>query len=246
MPLLLIIGSLLFACAYGFNYLDLSTYLGETELFILFAITETGTFPYVLISLSIFCLILLGLQWAQHRNFKKVLLAFILITISIVSTQGIKSVLKDIFQQPRPFVVKLYEREDKIQAFYQLDKAKRAEKILYDARYNGRPDFVLNHWAHETGYSFPSGHTIYAVSIAFLFLIFSRKALLNGIIVFWAILMMYSRVALNMHYPADLMLSIAISLPIHLGIYWLAQQTKLLDLGVDLNKKEIRKNKPFE
>ena len=81
--------------------------------------------------------------------------------------------------------------------------------------------------AAEVGYSFPSGHTIFAASWLMLTVGFmqlmgnksSRAKLLVGFMSLWAILMLVSRLRFGMHYPIDLLISIMIAWLIHLGIF---------------------------
>jgi len=68
---------------------------------------------------------------------------------------------------------------------------------------------VRDHWAHEAGYSFPSGHSFSAMLLATYFLLLGttlsqapwRRARL--LLPIWAILVAWSRVLLGVHRPAD-------------------------------------------
>ena len=77
------------------------------------------------------------------------------------------------------------------------------------------PAWLVHHYENETGYSFPSGHTIFAatwlmLAVGFTQLLgnrsFKAKLLVAGIAV-WGLLMLISRVRLGMHYPIDLLVA---------------------------------------
>jgi len=60
-------------------------------------------------------------------------------------------------------------------------------------------------------FSFPSGHTLIAFTIAFgLYFCFQKKYLLIPIFV-WAFAVAYSRIILGVHYPSDIIASIVIA-----------------------------------
>ena len=70
------------------------------------------------------------------------------------------------------------------------------------------------------GSSFPSGHTLEAFSMAVaLSLLFSKKKLIIPVYV-WAMLVAYSRMALGVHYPSDVLAGIFIGTFIGLSVPW--------------------------
>ena len=77
------------------------------------------------------------------------------------------------------------------------------------------PAWLIHHYENEVGYSFPSGHSIFAatwlmLAVGFTQLLgnrsFKAKLLVAGIAV-WSLLMLISRVRLGMHYPIDLLVA---------------------------------------
>ncbi|MDV3805201.1 hypothetical protein CMU35_08585 [Elizabethkingia anophelis] len=60
--------------------------------------------------------------------------------------------------------------------------------------------------------SFPSGHTVIAFTLAFGFFFSHVQRLYNWLILGWAIIVAYSRLALGAHFPSDVLTSIAIAL----------------------------------
>jgi len=55
------------------------------------------------------------------------------------------------------------------------------------------------------GYSFPSGHTTEVVAFATAALIMIKNTYINTLFVTWAILIAYTRIAMGVHYPFDLL-----------------------------------------
>lgn len=79
------------------------------------------------------------------------------------------------------------------------------------------------------GSSFPSGHTLKAFAMATaLSLLFSRKKIVIPVFV-WAILVAYSRIALGVHYPSDVIAGVVLGT--FLG--WIIPRTsrKILSTG---------------
>lgn len=183
----------------------------------LFVLTETGSTPYALITCVLFMLWLMRLA---RSRYSWLLVGFICAT-SVVGTQAIKEGAKAVFKEPRPFVTQMFQADT--QAFYALPKEEQAVAVLKFVQSDNQ--FVVEHQADELGYSFPSGHTIFAVSWMLMF-----AGLLFGIrgqaVVFaqifailWAGLMLISRLRLGMHYPIDLFVSTLIAWVFHLVIF---------------------------
>ena len=76
------------------------------------------------------------------------------------------------------------------------------------------PQYLRSHWQKETGFAFPSGHTMFAASWALLavgLLWPRRRTLTIAILLVWATGVMGSRLLLGMHWPRDLVVATLIS-----------------------------------
>lgn len=210
-----IIGGLLIAWPFAIAYLPPAPGLQ----FWLYLITESASFPYVLISLGIFSLLLLAFSYRRR-------LVLLLIVLSFGSTQLLKTGLKHAFAEPRPYVVAMYAGDrEKIKDFYGQSRAQRAQLVLEHYKDSDEAAYLVQHRSRETGYSFPSGHSIFAVSQALLFVIVLGfggfwRGLLTLAVTGWAALVMYSRVALAMHYPQDLLWSALLAFVINLLLFF--------------------------
>ncbi|MGX2957030.1 phosphatase PAP2 family protein [Ursidibacter arcticus] len=196
----------------------LDTNLQMSDLdFGLFILTETGSTPYALITCVLF---MLWLMWLTRKRYSWFLVGFICAS-SVVGTQIIKEGAKAVFKEPRPFVTQMFQTET--EGFYALPKVEQEKQVLTFSQ----PDisFVTEHQADELGYSFPSGHTIFAVSwllvfAGFLFGLNGQAVILTQIFaILWAGLMLISRLRLGMHYPIDLFVSTLISWLFHLIVF---------------------------
>ncbi|MEG9490643.1 phosphatase PAP2 family protein [Mannheimia indoligenes] len=189
---------------YGFDYF-------------LFLITETGSVPYAIATCVIFTLLL---AWVVRKRYSLFFVIAVCVA-SMVATQGLKTAMKSTFQEPRPFVSALFE--DKSVDFYKLTREQRglavAEKI------GSQQNFVTAHQAKEVGYSFPSGHTIFAVSWLLLVVGFCLNMRGQAVVfahifaIIWAALMLISRLRLGMHYPIDLFISSLLAFVTNLALF---------------------------
>lgn len=183
----------------------------------LFVLTETGSTPYALITCVLFMLWLMRLT---RSRYSWLLVGFICAT-SVVGTQAIKEGAKAVFKEPRPFVTQMFQADT--QAFYALPKEEQAVAVLKFVQSDNQ--FVVEHQADELGYSFPSGHTIFAVSWMLMFagLLFGVRGqavvFAQIFAILWAGLMLISRLRLGMHYPIDLFVSTLIAWAFHLVIF---------------------------
>ncbi|MDH2998711.1 phosphatidylglycerophosphatase [Pasteurellaceae bacterium LFhippo2] len=192
----------------------------------LYLLTETGSVPYALITCV---LLMLWLMWLTRKHISWFLVGAIC-AISVVGTQGIKTVAKSAFAEPRPYVVQMMGEQS--EQFYELTRDQRA-LIVEERSKDSEHRYAVEHRLHETGYSFPSGHTIFSVSWVLVFV-----GLLSGIkgqavtfakifAVSWSIMMLISRLRLGMHYPIDLFVSTLLAWAFHLVLFiWIVPYLK--------------------
>ena len=185
----------------------------------LYLITQTaGKYGLLPISAGLYAL----LWWTHRRGEARALLLVVLLAIG--STQVAKVLLKPLIAEPRPYIVAMTDADpSRIHAFYAQP---RSERHAYVTRYyadSATPAYLSAHRASETGYSFPSGHSLFATSWALLFAGIigyanRRRYLVSTAVTLWAMLVMTSRVILGLHYPIDLagaiLLACAILLPL--------------------------------
>ncbi|OOH91054.1 phosphatidylglycerophosphatase [Pasteurellaceae bacterium 15-036681] len=199
----------------------------------LYLLTESGSVPYALITCVVF---MLWIMWLTRKHYSWLLVGAIC-AASVIGTQGIKTVAKFAFAEPRPYVVQMMG--ENTEQFYELSRDQRA-LIVEDRSKDSEHRFAVEHRLHETGYSFPSGHTIFSVSWMLVF-----AGLLMGargqavtfakiFVVLWSIMMLISRLRLGMHYPIDLFASTLLAWVFHVILFiWIVphlQTWKLFNL----------------
>ncbi len=184
--------------------------------FILYLVTQTGTAPFYALITTIVLAIWLSMRCKllQHH--------WVLIFLSVLLLQGatqiIKSGIKYAWEEPRPYMSYIAEKEPNLENFYEYSRKERSNIITVAvAEESITPSWLKHHWQKETGYSFPSGHTIFAAIWAFIIAGFltreqdPKRKLYISIITIWAGLMMISRLRLGMHFPIDLFVSTIIA-----------------------------------
>ncbi|PVZ84797.1 phosphatidylglycerophosphatase B [Serratia sp. S1B] len=185
----------------------------EKVLKVLYWVTETVSLPW-----GILTSLLLGgwFLWCLRFRLKPSIGIFMLLMVAMLSGQGIKSVMKEWKQEPRPFVMWLesnYHIDEK--TFYSLPRKERGMLVkeqLQDQQ--DVPVWLINHWQSETGFAFPSGHTLFATTWALLAMVMlwpRRHYKTVTLLMLWAYGVMASRLLLGMHWPKDLMMSVVIS-----------------------------------
>ncbi len=112
--------------------------------------------------------------------------------------------------------------------FYALKRKERA-KLVHEqlAQAQDIPSFLRKHWQKETGFAFPSGHTMFAASWALLAagLLWPRRRWGTiAVLLVWATAVMGSRPALGMHWPLDLIVATLISRLLVTVACWLTQR----------------------
>ncbi|URN97544.1 phosphatidylglycerophosphatase B [Leclercia adecarboxylata] len=192
----------------------------------LFWVTETVTQPWGIITHTLLCGWFL---WCLRFRLRAAVMLFAILAGVIILGQGVKSWVKDRVQEPRPFVVWLEKTHHvPVNDFYNLKRKARGELVKEQlAEEQTIPTFLRKHWQKETGFAFPSGHTMFAASWALLGvgLLWPRRRTLTIIILLvWATGVMGSRLLLGMHWPRDLVVATLISWLLITCATWLAQR----------------------
>lgn len=191
----------------------------------LYFLTETGSSPYALITCALFALIF-GIFFKTRKQW---ILGVIIMAFAVIATQVVKTGLKATFAEPRPYIAYVVEHTGiTTEQFYQESKEEQANRVeAFFVPQGDTPTWLVNHYKHEVGYSFPSGHTIFAATWLLLAVGFReltgtrtfKTNLLIGVLTLWSILMLISRVRLGMHYPIDLLVATLAAWIINLGIF---------------------------
>lgn len=205
----------------------------------LYFLTESGSVPYAIITCGAFALLLMPLFSTR----KQWVLGVIVMAFSVILTQGIKSGLKTLFSEPRPYVVYVAEESRiSVAQFYAQERKQRSDFIdqFYQTKAD-TPSWLKRHYEKEVGYAFPSGHTIFAATWLMLVVGFVQllgvRTLAAKVFVsltsLWAVLMLISRLRFGMHYPIDLFISTLIAFLVHWGIFTFLQKKAIF-----INKKD--------
>ncbi|WP_241622862.1 phosphatase PAP2 family protein [Rosenbergiella australiborealis] len=190
-----------------------SAYQVDSSAYVFYCITQTVSRPW-----GILTSVILGIVLYYCRgSFPQHLPSFIILVLIIVGGgQGIKTLLKPFFAEPRPYVVALMnEMHADPSNFYQHTGYERRQLVSHSSRYwPSIPQWQRNHWQHETGFSFPSGHSFFVAS--WLLLFYSLVAVKRYwpiliVVTLWAWAVMWSRMLLGMHWPRDIIASILIA-----------------------------------
>ncbi|WP_205064430.1 phosphatidylglycerophosphatase B [Pantoea coffeiphila] len=193
---------------------------------ILFWFTETVTRPWGVITSVLLCGWFL---WCLRFRFKPAVFLLAILVGTILVGQYTKSLIKDRVQEPRPYVLWLEKAEGvSNEYFYELKRKQRSHLVEEAVADNTQlPGWLKRHWAFETGFSFPSGHTMFAASWALLGvgLLWPRRRYVTIVLLLsWATLVMGSRLVLGMHWPQDLIVSTLLSWLFITLATWLAQR----------------------
>ncbi|MDY4378304.1 phosphatidylglycerophosphatase B [Pectobacterium brasiliense] len=193
---------------------------------VLFWITETVTSPWGILTSIVLSIWFL---WCLRFRLKPALGLLVIMAMTVLMGQGIKSVIKEWVQESRPYVVwleKNHQVDDSY--FYSLPRKERSELVKTQLQDQTQiPQWLRSHWQFETGFAFPSGHTMFAATWALLGvgLLWARRHYKTVVILMlWASGVMGSRLVLGMHWPQDLVVATLISWLLVVVASWLAQR----------------------
>ncbi|WP_435953968.1 phosphatidylglycerophosphatase B [Dryocola sp. BD626] len=189
-------------------------------------VTETVTQPWGIITHVLLCGWFL---WCLRFRLKAAIMLFAILAAAILIGQTLKSAIKDRVQEPRPFVVWLEKTQHiPTDEFYNLKRKQRSELVKNQlANHPEVPGWLHLHWQKETGFAFPSGHTMFAASWALLgvgLLWPRRRTITIVLLLVWATSVMGSRLLLGMHWPQDLIVATLLSGLLVSLATWLAQK----------------------
>lgn len=188
-----------------------------------FLFTETVTAPWGVLTTAVLAVWFL---WCLRFRLRAALGLLLILLAAVLIGQAIKSGIKSYAQEHRPYVVWLEQNHNIIgHDFYTHSRHERAE-IIHQAliKETQIPDWQRKHWQKETGFSFPSGHTMFACTWALLAvgLLWPGRHYISVILLMlWGTAVSGSRLVLGMHWPVDLAVSIAISWLLVVLFCWL-------------------------
>lgn len=182
----------------------------------LYAMTQTVTRPWGIVSTLVLGGALLSyLRW-QGAGRIELFKAVLLIVAGVWGGQGINTLIKHQVKEPRPYTLWMQQVTGTPTAdFYQQPTAERRQWVTrVTAGYPQLPSYLRQHWEVETGYAFPSGHSMFAACWALLILALVKPGRHRwgvAVVFGWAILVMWSRMAMGMHWPRDVIMSISVA-----------------------------------
>ncbi|AWI08502.1 hypothetical protein CKA38_03875 [Ereboglobus luteus] len=186
-------------------------------------LTDTAGFPFAIATcgaLAALFVLLIKPSWPRGA-----LMVVLLCAAAVCGGQIVKTVLKNSFQEPRPYVEWLAQNHGlKSEQFYAMMRGGRAEWLRENIAADPRvPEALRKHWEAKTGYSFPSGHTAFVAVWALLGVTLLWRRGWGGrvcccALVAWALLVESTRLALGMHWPGDVAAGVLLSWVVVAGL----------------------------
>ncbi|WP_430816130.1 phosphatase PAP2 family protein [Carboxylicivirga sp. RSCT41] len=195
---------------------------GIAAAFWLFISETGGTIGVVIITL-VFCVLV---SW-HNKGWKRKMLTIVLSLVAFSVVLGLVARLNEFFikeqlkvQRPNIQYLSSDKGFDSDEFYAHESKEERRRYLVFFLRANAEEisfndealhPKVLEHWGHETGYSFPSGHsfnaflmaTLMAYIVLFVYSDFRRRRFFILPFV-WATMVALSRVILGVHSPLDI------------------------------------------
>lgn len=176
-------------------------------------IANSAAKPWGILTIAITLLLLFFRLKLPKKSF--IQLAIIIVGTMVVG-QLLKMVVKNTVKEPRPYVVWVSEQLDiTTDHFYSVPRGERVQLLDKGFAHSSLlPKWQLKHWRAETGYAFPSGHSLFAATLAlFIFTIFMfyRHYILALLGLVWGIDVTVGRLVMGMHWASDVIVGILIS-----------------------------------
>ncbi|WP_299798224.1 phosphatase PAP2 family protein [uncultured Shewanella sp.] len=197
----------------------------------LFWLTSSGTAPYGVAT------VLLILLLSYHRLSRAQFISlFLTISLGMFTTLGLNHYLKPFFSEARPNAVWL-EQQYLLNTtnFYDHTKSERKAQMsaTLERLEHAETELVLSprikqHWKSEVGFAFPSGHTLFAITLTMItsyYLLLAGNSVLPTILLIWSITMGFSRMLLGMHWAQDVLASTLLGGTIGLFSLFLTHKT---------------------
>lgn len=205
---LLLFATLMSGVLMFFSTADLTSKVADITGLLFTLLTESAGSPGFLISVGLLSLIPLLLKLPKQTIFRLGIQFAALLILSFAA----KTALKHVTEVPRPYTYHLQSLGivHSASEFYQLSD-KEKEQAVVQATANVS-NWRTSHWQGETNYSLPSGHTIFAaVCVVFWGGFFLRRRMFipASFLILWASGVGISRIWLGMHWPTDILASIA-------------------------------------
>jgi phosphatidylglycerophosphatase B len=207
-------------------------------------LTDTASIkllPYLLLAMIAIVISRPGIS-TRRRTIEAATALVTMLLVGLTLTNFNEHGIKPLFGVPRPNIADLAEsgalgpEYPDGDAFYAAgDKQDRREilgELLETVETPPLSDLVREHWAHETGFSFPSGHATGAAAFAtvmaavgFAWLAGWRWVIAAVALPIWAVSIAYSRVLLDVHRPIDVVAGSLVGFLFGLTVFVIFQRT---------------------
>jgi len=218
--LVAVLFAVLIAASLSFLLPDIDLSAGLADVVVL--VTDTATWPQLpLLSLVALTMVVSRPNLTRDRRRQEALTFVVVLMIVLGGNAALNEfVVKPAFGIPRPNIQLLAEsgalgpEYPDAESIYAVGGKEARRKVLGERLpFVDTPaltDRVEARWIHETGYSFPSGHTTAAMTLASLLVLLAagwpagwRLLIATVAAPVWAVSVGYSRVLLGVHRPAD-------------------------------------------